>query len=301
MLIIFGNACADVTYHLASLPQAGETVVATRITRDLGGKGLNQAIAARRGGARLRFIGPVGDDETARAIRSALLAESIDDVDLIVRGGSSDTSVILLGAAGENAIVSDTRQAETLDPAEITSRVALAQGDTLLLQGNLSRDATRAAITLANAVGARVVMNAAPLRTSAAALCGRVDVLIVNKLEASGWTGSDVQEDVVALIDRIDVPMVAVTLGMEGCFLRRRDDIRRGIAAPKVNAVDTTGAGDVFCGVFVAEWLATDDPLGAAELAVAAASDMVTRVGIVSALPSRDTIAQLRAARRSAA
>ena len=300
MLIVLGNACADVTYHLASLPRAGETLIAQRIAGDLGGKGFNQAVAARRAGANLRFVAPVGDDATARAIRAALRAEAIDDGDLIARAGPSDSSVILVDATGESAIVSDTRQAEALDPADLSKRLGLARGDILLLQGNLSGESTSAAARLARAAGARVVLNAAPLCDWAASLSGSIDMLIVNRLEAAGWTGGDVKDDLAAMVDRIDVNMVAVTLGGEGCFLRRRDGVCRAIAAPRVNAIDATGAGDVFSGVFVAEWLATDDPLGAAELAVAAASDKVTRAGTFSALPSRATIERLRAARQGA-
>ena len=300
MLVVLGNAGADITYHVERLPRAGETLVASRVSRDLGGKGLNQAIAARRAGAQVRFVAPVGDDETAQAIGVALRAEDIDDNGLIVRAGASDTSVILLDAAGENTIISDTRQSETLPQDGLARRLALAPGDTLLLQGNLSRATTEAAILLANAAGARVVLNAAPLRDWMTGIAGRIDALIANRLEAAGWTGGDEHDDIVDLVDRIDAPLVVVTMGREGCCVRRRDDIARLIAAPRAAAVDTTGAGDVFCGTFVAEWLAAGDPAGAAGLAVRAASDMVTRVGTVRALPSRQTLARLRATRTPA-
>ena len=297
MLVVLGNAGADITYHVERLPRAGETVVASRVSRDLGGKGLNQAIAAQRAGAQVRFVAPVGDDETAQAISAALRAEGIDDNGLIVRAGASDTSVILLDTAGENTIVSDTRQSETLPQDGLAGRLALAPGDTLLLQGNLSRATTEAAVLLANATGARVVLNAAPLRDWMTGIAGRIDVLIANRLEAAGWTGGDEHDDIVDLVGRIDAPLVVVTMGREGCCVRRRDDIARLIAAPHSAVVDTTGAGDAFCGTFVAEWLATGDAVDAAELAVRAASDMVTRVGTVHALPSRETLARLRATR----
>ena len=291
-LIVFGNACVDFTYHLAALPRPGETVNAKQVTRDLGGKGLNQAIAARRAGAELRFIAPVGRDPAADAIRRALTTEGVPIGDLIVRDGMSDSSVIMLDRAGENAIVSDTRQAGALMPDEATSRLGLGQGSTLLLQGNLSAATTAAAIARANAAGARVVLNAAPFNAWLRDVPGRIDVIIVNAFEAAQWTGAAALRDAVSAIN---ASLAVVTLGRAGCLVRSYGREAIAIDAPSVRVVDTTGAGDVFTGTFVAQWLTSADSLEAAGLAVHAASDMVTRAGALSALPTRETLARLRA------
>jgi ribokinase len=292
-LIVLGNACVDVTYHLSALPRPGETVNAEYVTRDLGGKGLNQAIAARRAGAELRFIAPVGRDPAASAIRRALAVEDIPNDDLIVRNGMCDSSVIMLDRAGENAIVSDTRQAGALTPAEVMPHLTLGQGDTLLLQGNLSAASTAAAVARATDMGAHVVINAAPFNPWLQDMRGAIGAIVVNAFEAMQWTGATTAR---AAANAIDAPVVVVTLGRGGCLVRGNDGTSTQFDAPSMRVVDTTGAGDVFVGTFVAEWLATSDPRGAARLAVHVASDMVTRVGTLLALPARDTVARLRAA-----
>lgn len=294
MLVVLGNAGRDITYHVAALPRAGETILARRVLYDLGGKGLNQAIAARRAGAALRFIAPVGQDGVADAIRDLLQAESIDGGDLIMRDGATDSAVILLDDRGENSIVSDTRQVAALSPAELAPILRLRAGDTLLLQGNLSEPTTAAAIALANAADARVIINAAPMRPWLPGLPGRIDVLVANRLEAQAWADLGETAPINAITDRIDVPLILVTLGGAGCRLLDRHGIDRTIAAPAVTAVDTTGAGDVFTGTFVAEWLATDDLLHAATLAVHAASEKVMRNGTIAGFPTARTIGRLR-------
>jgi ribokinase len=317
MLVVLGNAGRDITYQVAALPRAGETIIALRVTNDLGGKGLNQAVAARRAGADLRFIAPVGRDGAADAIRHLLQAEAIDGGDLIMQDGATDSSVILVDDRGENSIVSDTRQAEALSVAELAPVLQLHGGDTLLLQGNLCEATTAAAIALANAAGARVIVNAAPMRPWLPGLPGRIDVLVANLLEAHAWAGvgwgdlgrvdlgrADLGTDLGetapldTIAERIEVPLIVVTLGGAGCRLLDRQGVGRTIAAPATAAVDTTGAGDVFTGTFVAEWLATGDPMRAATLAVHAASEKVTRHGTISAFPTAQAIARLRAGMR---
>jgi ribokinase len=298
MLVVLGNAGRDITYQVAALPRAGETIIALRVTNDLGGKGLNQAVAARRAGADLRFIAPVGRDGAADAIRHLLQAEAIDGGDLIMQDGATDSSVILVDDRGENSIVSDTRQAEALSVAELAPVLQLHGGDTLLLQGNLCEATTAAAIALANAAGARVIVNAAPMRPWLPGLPGRIDVLVANLLEAHAWAGVGETAPLDTIAERIEVPLIVVTLGGAGCRLLDRQGVGRTIAAPATAAVDTTGAGDVFTGTFVAEWLATGDPMRAATLAVHAASEKVTRHGTISAFPTAQAIARLRAGMR---
>jgi ribokinase len=295
MLVVLGNAGRDLTYRVGALPRPGETVIAENAASDLGGKGLNQAIMARRTGIGVRFIAPVGRDSVAEQIRSQLAVEGIDDSDLIAKDGASDSSVVLIDAHGENAIVSDTRQVEALTPGQVVPVLKLGPKNALLLQGNLSRDTTAAAIAAGNAVGATVILNAAPMRPWLSQLPGRIDVLIANRIEASEWVGLKERHVLADIIASINVPLVVITLGAEGCHIRRQGDIDRAISAPQTNAVDTTGAGDTFVGAFVADWLVHGDPTSAAMLGVHAASDKVTRDGTVSALPTTATISMLRA------
>jgi ribokinase len=295
MLVVLGNAGGDLIYRVAALPRPGETVIAENAAGDLGGKGLNQAIMARRTGIGVRFIAQVGRDSIAEQIRRRLAAEGIDDGDLIVKDGASDSSAILIDAHGENAIVSDTRQAEALTPEQIVPVLKLGSKNALLLQGNLSRDTTAAAIAEGNAAGATVILNAAPMRPWLSRLPGRIDVLIVNRIEASEWAGAEQRRGLAEVMASIAVPLAVVTLGAEGCRIRGQGGIDCTIPAPQTGAVDTTGAGDTFAGVFAADWLVHGDPTSAARLGVHAASDKVKRNGTVSALPTAATIGLLRA------
>ena len=291
LLTIVGNACADACYRLAALPQPGETVIATGVTGDLGGKGLNQAVAAARAGVVPQFIAPVGCDAVADRIAAALHAEGIDAHDLIRRNGVSDTSLILTDQTGENVIVSDTRQAEGVGFDEIVPHLHLSPGHLLLLQGNLSRRVTLAAISAAQAAGTIVALNAAPMRPWLRGV--NPDLLIVNQGEAAAIAGLPVHASPEAILASLASPVVAITLGAAGCLLRDHGETVR-VAAPAVSVHDSAGAGDVFCGVFIAEWLSTGNSAAAARLAVLAASAKVERSGTLSAFPARSEIDRLR-------
>ena len=162
----------------------------------------------------------------------------------------------------------------------------------MLLQGNLSASVTAAAVACANAAGARVALNAAPFSAWMHEVPGRIDLVVVNAFEAMQWAGAKTLHDAV---DAINASLLAVTLGRTGCLVRSNGREAIAIDAPSVHVVDTTGAGDVFTGAFVAQWLTSGDCLEAAGLAVRAASDMVTRAGTLSALPTCETLARLRA------
>jgi ribokinase len=290
-LFVRGNACLDVTYYLPTLPRRGETVIAQTVQQDLGGKGLIQAITARRMGVDVHFIAAVGRDKTADRIRRVICGEAIATDGLIVRTGVSDSSVILLDFSGENIIVSDTAQSEALSPAELEPLLRLGSSDTLLVQGNLSEATTVWAVAQANAAGAVVILNAAPYRPWLPRLCGRVGAIIANAGEAMDWTAEPTPR---AAIASLQAALAVVTVGGQGCLVRTASGDFFEIPTLPADVRDTTGAGDTFTGAFVAEWLMSGDAVGAAHLAVRLASDMTTRFGAVSAVPARATIARLR-------
>lgn len=290
-LVVLGNAGRDTTYRLDRLPRAGETLNARSVSGDLGGKGLNQAIAARRAGAAVRLIAPVGDDDIARAVRSRLAAEGISAEDLIEGAGRSDHSTLLVDSGGENMIVSDSARASSLRADVALPRLQLAAGDALMMQGNLSAETTRAAAEAARAAGALVIFNPAPFDPAFVAMAPLVDLLILNAGEATAFAGAD---DPSLWPGRLQAPHAIVTLGAEGCLVIRTGDGPLRIEAPAVEAVDTVGAGDVFVGTFAAEWMQGSDAERAARLAVLAASAKVTRSGTVTAFPTGDEIQHLR-------
>jgi ribokinase len=293
MLVVLGNACRDITYRVAALPTAGETAIASHVATDLGGKGFNQAIAARRAGQSVRFLAPVGNDATAQDIRDSLVIEGIDPASLIVRDGQSDSSIILVDAKGENFIISNTSRAEALRPEDILPLLKLESKDTLLLQGNLSQETTTAAIAAARQAGASTVLNAAPFRNWLPHIANDIDVLIVNRLEAYLWAGLNPSHTLEHVMEATDVETLVVTLGSKGCQIRNAEGRITAIPSPAVKAIDTTCAGDIFTGTFVEQWISSGNSLRAATLAVCAASDKVTRQGSYSAFPTALTISLL--------
>ena len=278
---MLGNACLDVTYHLDRLPRPGETLIAREVFTDLGGKGLNQAIAAQRAGAEVRLIAALGDDATAAKIRTFLHVEGMDDSGLIMNEGPSDESLLLLDHKGENVIVSNTKRAQDLTPAQIETGLmaARANADLLLLQGNLAQETTFHAMSLARASNMKIAVNPSPFQNWFRTM-PPADLMIANQGEADAL--GEIQSDIAV-----------ITLGEKGCRLRTREG-EITIPAPRTDAIATAGAGDVFAGTFIADWLLSGDPSRAARLAVAAASDKATRPGTLSAFPQRPAIDSLR-------
>ena len=290
-VLVFGNACTDRIYHVQTLPRRGETLLATCVSYDLGGKGLNQAVAAGRSGADVLFVGPVGNDAAATEIRDLLRRENLSPSGLLEHDGATDNSLILVDAKGENMIVSDTRLITHMNAEAVSAAIVAIRPDVVLLQGNASFEATSTVVATARDAGARVVLNPAPFEPRIKGLANAIDVVILNAVELGSWTGlTDVREAVC----QTGCGITVVTLGSHGCILSIEGLPLREIAAPRVESLDTVGAGDVFVGVFLGEWLCRGDAAAAALLAVHAASDKVTRCGTISAFPTRKAIATMR-------
>lgn len=283
-ILVLGNAGIDVTLTMARLPRPGETLVATGSALAPGGKGLNQAIVACRAGARVRFCAPVGMDADGDFVAASLAAEPFSEVVLHRRPIPTDRSVVMVGSDGENSIVTVGESADALTVAEASAFVGSADAnDWLLLQGNLSLAATLAA---ARAARGPVMLNAAPLRWELHSIVPLCRVIVVNRQEAAAVTGSDNPAAALAWFHARGCPVPIVTLGREGC-LWFEDGGAQHLPANPVGVVDTTGAGDAFCGMLaarLANGMTLRDALSAAQ---AAAALTVTRAGAFAALPAR--------------
>jgi ribokinase len=261
----------------------------------VGGKGLNQAVAARRAGAEVRLVAPVGLDEAARRIRDVLAAEGLDPALLVVVDAPTDEAVIWVAEGGENAIVSTADAARRLLPAGVAAAVAgLGPSDTLLVQGDLPLETTAHCVEAARGCGARwLVVNTAPGLPGAELLVPVADVLVVNAGEAMGLSGASGPEAAAEALVSRGARSVVVTLGAAGAYLLT-GGTRHQVPAPEVTAVDTTGAGDVFAGVLAAALDAGSDLCAATAWAVRAASLKVTRPGTIAGLPTAAELAALR-------
>jgi ribokinase len=293
-VVVVGSAMVDVAYRVERLPGSGESLLARERIVDAGGKGLNQAIIARRAGAEVRFCAGLGDDPGAAIIRARLEIDGLSAAWLVSVPCASDESIVYVARSGENCIVSTDAAAKQLAPTDVEDVLrGLSPGDVLLVQGNLSREVTGMCLTRARAAAATTILNPAPIDFDYTGLGPMVDIAILNQIEAQTLTGEVEIAAATAVLCSRGVGKVVLTLGPEGALVREGLELLQHITAPAVTAVDTTGAGDVVAGV-VAAGIDRGLPLvPVVRWAVAAASHKVTRRGTSSAFPTSVELAAL--------
>lgn len=278
-LLVIGNAAFDRFIRVERLPGEGESVFGEAGPVEPGGKGLNQAVTAARCGAEVAFCTMLGRDAAGLALRRHLEGEGLAGPFVLDYPGVSDESLIMVGPAAENAIVTTRAAAARLDEAVAAAAIAtLAPGDLVLMQGNLRPEVTLEALRLAGRGGLRTLLNPSPVQPALLAGLDAVDLLVVNEVEAKARSAAT-------------VPAVVTTLGARGAMLRTTAG-ETLIAAPVVEALDTTGAGDVLAGVLAGRLAQGDGIEEALRLAVKAASAKVARAGTGRGLL---TAAELRA------
>ncbi|TIP70786.1 MAG: ribokinase [Mesorhizobium sp.] len=291
---VVGNACVDTMFRVGRFPAAGETLNASSYTDGLGGKGANQAVAAARTGAAVTFWTALGKDRAGAWIRSRLDRE-LSDLEVSEFDLPSDRSTIVIEAGGENFIVSGVACSEAFDPIAQTALASrIGFGDILVCQGNLRGDAINACLRAAQENGARTVLNVSPIDAAVLPDLSLVQVLVVNQSEAKALTcQGDMAEAADALAAK-GAGTVVITLGAEGCLVLDPDQggsLR--LPAPHVEAFDTSGAGDVFCGCLAGGLAKGMSVTAALKFALAAAAIAVTRPGTLISCPSASEMAAL--------
>ena len=294
-VLVIGNCTLDISFRVPRFPRPGETVLADGTARDLGGKGANQAVAAARSGAPVAFCAAVGADENGRSMRTGLAEAGVCTEHVMTLPDPSDQSIIYVTPEGENSIVSTHAGAASMDMAAARPALeSVAAGDVVLMQGNLAHDVTRGCLEEGRRRGAVTVLNPAPIQYGYEAIWPFVDCAILNEVESEHLAGSADPGAAAAHLAGQGVRHVIVTLGARGALVAE-DGSTRTVPAKRVEAVDTTGAGDVFCGVFAA-CIARSLPVEPATRgAVRAATLSVTRRGTQSAFPSRSEIERILA------
>lgn len=303
-VLVAGAINTDLVAWVRRAPAAGETVTGSRFGVFGGGKGANQAVAAARSGARTAMLGAVGRDDFGRSRLADLQAEGIVIEGVaIIDGVASGVALIIVDQEGENRIayVPGSTLMVTADQAVETLR--RTQPAVVLTTLELPPPALEALYREAREIGATIVCNAAPEPASGKQLARQADVLIVNETEAAELLGVPARRDdwpavAMALTKLLeDAGRTAiVTLGADGAVIAR-DERTWHFPAPSVEVVDTTGAGDAFCGAFAARLAAGADILQAAEAGVVAGSIAVTREGAQPSMPRREDIERFLARR----
>lgn len=287
-IVVVGSLNHDLTVVAPHHPRPGETVLGTRHYSGNGGKGANQAVAAARLGGSVAMIGLVGDDDYGTSLRSALKVEGIDVTGV---GTDPDTptglAVITIDANSENTIVVSPGANTALSPTHIENqRDLLSKAGVVLAQLEVPIDAVRAA---ADQTGATFCLNPAPAAKLPMNLADRIDILVPNRSELASLAGVSEPvstDEVAAAVDRLDLKgIVIVTLGSDGALVVDGNRLAH-VEAPRVDAVDPTGAGDAFCGA-LAVGLSRGLHVGAAvERAVIAGALATTRPGAQTAMPN---------------
>lgn len=276
-VVIVGSGNVDLVSQVERIPSPGETVLSTGFATHAGGKGNNQATAAARAAASTTFIGAFGDDDNGARLRASLTDSGAHP---LVRTSTepTGTALIVVAESGENSIVVNAGANATLTHLTEDERLAIADATIVLLQLEIPLDTVIEAARVATGL---VVLNAAPARQLPRDLLDTVDLLVVNEHEAELLGGADELRTVV--------PQLVVTLGASGAVIYTRETTSV-VVGIRVEVVDTTGAGDTFCGALVAkldEGATLDDAVG---FATAAAALSVGRAGAVPAIPTRQEI-----------
>ncbi|WP_101785012.1 ribokinase [Nonomuraea indica] len=289
MISVFGSANMDLVAYVAQAPRRGETVTGRAFRTIPGGKGANQAIAAARAGAEVTFLGAVGDDGFGAEIRDTLAVAGVNVEHLRKVRGPSGIAHIVVDDTGGNSIIVVPGANGTVTAPDAAERAVIAGSRAVLLQLELPLEAVTGAARAAKEAGVPAILTPAPARDLPDELLDAVALVIPNEHEAAAVTGeSEPEAALEALLDR--VPEAVITLGSEGALYGSRSGERLRVAAVRVEAVDTTAAGDTFAGALA---VARSEGLAAAEalrFASAAAALSVRRQGASTSMPTRAEI-----------
>ena len=276
-IVVVGSVNLDLSARVARLPAPGETITGAALSRFPGGKGANQALAARRLGTNVRLVACVGEDAAADEALVLLREGGVDLAGVQVLGDSqTGVALICVDPAGENQIVVAPGANAAMDPAAINPGVA----DALICQLEVPADAIA---RVANEFQGFLCANLAPAKEVDARVLQRADLVIVNETEAT-WYGATLEAC---------GGMVATTYGSRGASLRKDGTLIAEAKPPAVTAVDTVGAGDAFTAALTVALVEGQEPVDALRFACAAGAAAATRAGAQPSLPTRDEVEAL--------
>lgn len=289
-ILVAGAINTDLVATVGRAPDSGETVTGRSFSIYSGGKGANQAVAAARAGARVVMLGGVGPDEfgtgrTADLARDGIETSWIATID----GVSSGVALIVVEEGGENRIAYVPGATLDVSPQHCVDAFTDVSPGLLLAANELSRDCHVRLFALARQQAAQVVFNAAPDPHAARDLLPLIDVLIVNRGEAATMVGDEATgpapENLLAALREAGARDVVITLGGDGVIGCAGGNVFRQPPLV-VDVVDTTGAGDAFCGVVAARLLAGDPLAEAVRYGAVAGALAATKPGAQTSIPT---------------
>jgi ribokinase len=297
-LVVVGSANADLVIGVERRPAAGETVLGSDLAVHPGGKGANQAVAAARLGARTALVARVGDDPHGRLLLDSLSSSGVDTSAVAAGGAPTGVALITVDPSGDNSIVVSPGANGRLTPGDARAAAdrVLRSAPVVSAQLEIPLETVTEAVSLL-APGTRFVLNPSPPRELPAGLLAACDPLIVNEHEARVIAGDgplgDTPEEWARALLALGPRSVVVTLGAEGAVTAEAGGEVTRVPSVRVDAVDTTGAGDAFTAALA--WrLGLDESLpAAAGYAARVGAAAVTREGAQASYPTAEEVAAL--------
>ncbi|MEI7628825.1 MAG: ribokinase [Bacteroidota bacterium] len=294
-IIVVGSANTDMVVKIDKHPLPGETRLGGDFFMNAGGKGANQAVAAARLGGNVAFVAKVGNDIFGKQTLDGLTNEHIDTSHVFIdETAPSGTALIIVNEAGENSIVVASGANAKLSVEDVGSIADLTDAAFILMQLETPLETVSAVIKAAKINGTHVILNPAPAQHLSDTILDGLFLLIPNESEASILTDIIVKDLATAskaadAILQRGVSHVIITLGKQGAYFKSlyKEFLT---PAPIVSAVDTTAAGDTFCGALIVAKTEGKDWEEAIKFAIAAASLSVTRMGAQASIPYRNEI-----------
>ena len=294
MIVVIGSINLDLIATVSRLPKPGETVPGDGFVTAPGGKGANQALAARRAGQDVRMVGAVGKDAFADQALTLLREGGVDLTKVREAGTATGIAVILVDAVDGENVISIIAGGNGEVAAQDVSGAALSAGDHVLLQLEIPMDAVSASIKAAREAGAVSILNTAPFRAEAAPLLAKADYVVANETEfdlyadALSLAGADRSEKMRDFSEKTKRTIV-VTLGAEGVAAATPEGFFKAQGLI-IRPVDTVGAGDTFCGYFgasLADGASLEDAL---RHAAVAGSLACLKAGAQPSIPHKDEV-----------
>lgn len=295
-ITVIGSLNTDMVVNVQRMPQPGETILGGRFLMNDGGKGANQAVAAARLGGNVALVTKIGDDIFGRQAIENYTREGIDTAYISQdRNLPSGVALILVDDKGENSIAVASGANMALTPADIENAAqTISDSEIVLMQLEIPMETVEFAASLAHSQGKKVILNPAPATALSPGLLSHLYMLIPNQTEAELLTGikitdMDSARQAADMIAAQGVEVVVITMGSEGAFIRE-DGIYTEVPAVKVQPVDTTAAGDTFCGALCVALCEGHSVTEAVRFANRCSAVSVTRQGAQLSIPYRNEI-----------
>lgn len=295
-IVVVGSCNTDMVVKVNELPKPGETVLGEDFNIYHGGKGANQAVAIARFGGSVSFVTKIGDDQFGKQSLESLQNEGIDISNIITDPTlSTGVALIVVNREGENSIAVASGANAALHPNHLeNAKTVISKANILLMQLEIPISTVLYAAKHAVENGVKVILNPAPVTTITDELLKNTYAIIPNRVEAESlslvqivdWDSAKIAADIIS---SKGVEIVVITLGEDGAFLKDGSDYYK-IPGNKVEVIDSTAAGDTFCGTFCVCLSEGMSPIEAVKMANKAASIAVSKAGAQSSIPFKHEI-----------